>query len=75
MTAEQLNATRSKHAGTLHVLDLWSVLSRLVDLVGSWRDNARSRHALRGLSDHTLKDIGITRSDAYREWAKPFWRD
>ena len=75
MTAEQLNATRSKHAGIPQALDLWSVLSRLVDLVGSWRDNARSRHALQGLSDHTLKDIGITRSDAFRECAKPFWRD
>ena len=75
MTAEQLNATRSKHAGIPHALDLWSALSRLVGLVGSWRDNARSRYALHGLSDHTLKDIGITRSDAYRECAKPFWRD
>lgn len=77
MTAEQLNAVRSKHPGFRWALNggPGAALSRLVDLACGWRHNARSRHALRGLSEHTLKDIGLSRSDACRECAKPFWRD
>jgi uncharacterized protein YjiS (DUF1127 family) len=29
---------------------------------------------LAGLSDRDLRDIGVTRYDAGREIAKPFWR-
>ncbi len=31
------------------------------------------RRELDGLSDATLRDIGITRCDAHREMNKPFW--
>lgn len=34
----------------------------------------RTRMALQELSDHELKDIGISRADAFREAAKPFWK-
>jgi uncharacterized protein YjiS (DUF1127 family) len=34
---------------------------------------ARERHALMALSDDTLKDIGLSRADAYREGTRPFW--
>jgi uncharacterized protein YjiS (DUF1127 family) len=33
----------------------------------------RSRRELEGLSDVTLRDIGITRCDAHHEMNKPFW--
>lgn len=33
----------------------------------------RSRRALQDLSDEQLKDIGISRADAYREFRRPFW--
>jgi uncharacterized protein YjiS (DUF1127 family) len=38
-----------------------------------WRRRLRSRDELQYLSDQTLRDIGITRCDAHREMAKPFW--
>jgi len=41
--------------------------------IGEWRRRLRSRHELEGLSDATLRDIGITRCDAHRELQKPFW--
>jgi uncharacterized protein YjiS (DUF1127 family) len=41
--------------------------------VTEWQRRARSRHELEGLSDATLRDIGITRCDAHREMNKPFW--
>lgn len=43
-------------------------------LAEAWLERRRQRRSLLELSDHTLKDIGLTRSDAYREGSKPFWR-
>jgi uncharacterized protein YjiS (DUF1127 family) len=39
-----------------------------------WWHRARGRRALARLSDRQLADIGISRVDARREAAKPFWR-
>jgi uncharacterized protein YjiS (DUF1127 family) len=41
----------------------------------SWLDRRHERFALRGLADdpHLLKDLGLTRDEALREAAKPFW--
>jgi len=47
---------------------------RLLLLVDSWLERRRQRRSLLGLSDHMLKDIGVTRGEALREGAKPFWR-
>jgi uncharacterized protein YjiS (DUF1127 family) len=41
--------------------------------VAEWHRRARSRRELEGLSDTTLRDIGLTRCDAHREMNKPFW--
>jgi uncharacterized protein YjiS (DUF1127 family) len=38
-----------------------------------WHRRVRSRRELEGLSDATLRDIGITRCDVHREMNKPFW--
>jgi uncharacterized protein YjiS (DUF1127 family) len=35
----------------------------------------KSRRALSGLTDDQLRDIGITRSKAWREAQKPFWKE
>ena len=32
------------------------------------------RQALMSLSEHTLKDIGLSRADAYREANRPWWQ-
>jgi|GEM_PF-1029355 uncharacterized protein YjiS (DUF1127 family) len=36
-------------------------------------ERRRSRIALMELSDELLKDIGLSRADAHREAARPFW--
>lgn len=51
---------------------LWARLCRLVRL---WYQRDRQRHALASLSDSVLKDIGLSRSEALREYDKPFWRE
>ena len=39
----------------------------------TWRERARQRRLLLTLSDHMLKDVGITRADAEFEARKPCW--
>jgi uncharacterized protein YjiS (DUF1127 family) len=38
-----------------------------------WRRRLRSRDELMGLSDRSLHDIGLSRSDATFEAGKAFW--
>lgn len=38
-------------------------------------ERRRQRLALREMSEHMLRDIGLSRSQAYNEAAKPFWRE
>jgi uncharacterized protein YjiS (DUF1127 family) len=56
---------------------LWATHASRWDQVKSriseWQRRARSRRELEGLSDVTLRDIGITRCDVHREMNKPFW--
>jgi uncharacterized protein YjiS (DUF1127 family) len=48
----------------------WGQIARRI---GEWQRRARSRQELHGLSEATLRDIGITRCDVQREANKPFW--
>ncbi len=47
---------------------------RVAEIGLTWLDRARQRRQLCELSDHMLRDIGLTRADAWAEYAKPFWR-
>ena len=38
-----------------------------------WLERSRQRQHLAMLSDHMLKDIGMTRADVEAEVSKPFW--
>jgi uncharacterized protein YjiS (DUF1127 family) len=49
-------------------------IRRAVDVVLSWQERARERRQLMELSDHMLRDIGISRAEAFGEAEKPFWR-
>ena len=51
-----------------------AALQRGLERLAIWRARARGRAELMALSDHMLKDIGLSRCDAYREYRKPFWR-
>jgi uncharacterized protein YjiS (DUF1127 family) len=42
--------------------------------VSSWLERSRSRRALAAFDDHQLRDIGLSRADAWRESSKCFWR-
>lgn len=49
-------------------------LSHIWTLFGLWYDRAHQRHQLSQLSPRQLKDIGVSRSCANAEAAKPFWK-
>jgi uncharacterized protein YjiS (DUF1127 family) len=51
-------------SGWLHTLFFWIERSR----------QRRQLGELAELNDHLLKDIGLSRDEALREAAKPFWR-
>ena len=50
-------------------------LDAVLDLIRLWRERARTRRRLRELEDHLLADIGVARSEAVTEAAKPFWQE
>lgn len=54
--------------------ELSGSISSLLRTVETWLGRRRQRRSLLELSDHMLKDIGITRCEAVQEGDKPFWR-
>ena len=50
------------------------VLRRLGQRVVAWQERARMRRGLAAMDDRLLRDIGMTRAEAHREYDKPFWR-
>ena len=77
MMTDELRAAPTPYATSTGwvIKHLGSVLLRLADILWAWPGEARSRHALGGLSDHTLRDIGLTRVDLYRQWREAFRRE
>lgn len=47
---------------------------RLTDLLLLWLQRARQRRSLDSLSDHVLKDVGLSRADVMGEAHKQFWQ-
>jgi uncharacterized protein YjiS (DUF1127 family) len=54
-------------------LATWSL--RGSDTLLLWMDRVRQRRALGSLSDHMLKDLGLSRADTGFESGKRFWED
>ncbi len=51
-----------------------SNLCQAIDVLLLWLQRQRERRQLGALSDHMLKDIGVTRADIDVETRKMFWR-
>lgn len=50
-----------------------SSLLRVISMIELAVERRRSRLALMEMSDAQLKDIGVSRSQAFREANRPFW--
>jgi uncharacterized protein YjiS (DUF1127 family) len=53
----------------------WPTRTReILMLAATWYERARQRRQLEELPEWQLEDIGLGRSEALREAAKPFWQ-
>jgi uncharacterized protein YjiS (DUF1127 family) len=57
------------------VVGFLSAIRRIPHTISLWFTRSDSRYATAMLSDHVLRDIGLTRNDFERELMKPFWRE
>jgi uncharacterized protein YjiS (DUF1127 family) len=48
---------------------------RVIDMATAMAERRRQRRALLRLDDAVLKDIGLSRADAWREAGKLPWKD
>ena len=48
--------------------------SEIKTLIRLWSQRSHTRYELRHLDESSLRDIGLTRSEAESEAAKPFWQ-
>jgi uncharacterized protein YjiS (DUF1127 family) len=63
-----------QESGSASSRSLMSILCATCDMIGLWIERHRQRRDLMSLPDHMLGDIGISRSDAFQEYTKPFWK-
>ena len=70
MTSTTQSAWQASHPpATSRFGPILQFYSRLAEAYRIYRE----RQALLALSDHTLKDIGLSRGDAHREANRRFW--
>jgi uncharacterized protein YjiS (DUF1127 family) len=50
-----------------------AAVTAIAATISFWRQRSRSRSLLATLDDHLLRDMGLSRVDAWRESDKPFW--
>ena len=74
MNAPQILSGRIEQPWSGAVAAIRQRLSCLLRAVWVWHERARQRWHLQFLSDHMLRDIGLTRADVLAEASKPFWR-
>ena len=71
-SAGVVNAIVAGAATALAAVDHFLTLA--VDGLATWAQRAADRRALRGLDDHILSDIGLSRADVDHEASKRFWQ-
>ncbi len=79
MTNVQCSALQGPAVGTSRsALDGIARLARLplaiLQTLLVWQERDQQRRHLAALDDRLLSDVGISRADAVREAAVPFWR-
>ena len=76
-TSRATAAARCDLGGTRAARQDWSwrrAMQRVAQRILTWHERARQRRQLECLSDHMLRDIGLTRADVLAEATKQFWQ-
>lgn len=50
------------------------IARRIIKKINTWRVRSQQRKQLASLSEHMLKDMGLTRYEVNKELDKPFWK-
>lgn len=74
MLSKSLSRAGPLYVGSLFGGKFEALATRTVGVVLIWQERATQRHALAALEERMLCDMGLSRADARREAAKPFWR-
>lgn len=80
MTTHYRNATPEgmPHMDTPSFSHFWDNVRHAVESIPrnlhQWLERAHERRQLIHMSARELKDIGISRNEAKREYSKPFWK-
>ncbi len=62
------------HYEVFHALrPVEGVLRRIASAFSAWRAREEQRRALTQLSDHLLRDLGLSEADVWRETRGSFW--
>jgi uncharacterized protein YjiS (DUF1127 family) len=64
----------ANYRATTNRVELALILSGLIETVAVWIARRRQRRVLAALDQHLLEDVGLSREQARREAAKPFWK-
>jgi len=79
--SEQVDSTARTEDGNMrapaalaHSARSIGLVTRLFDLIFTWRNRARQRRHLAELDDRLLRDIGISSIEVEHEISLPFWR-
>jgi uncharacterized protein YjiS (DUF1127 family) len=60
---------------SLSRLNIMGWVTALRSKLALWRERSQSRNRLAAMDGAALKDIGLSRCDAWREVNKPFWEE
>ena len=74
MASARVGTSHATLAGGVMVPAPWASAAVVIEDMLAWFERVRQRRQLGELSDHMLKDIGLTRADVEAEVTKPFWR-
>ena len=74
MTAFTAGFIGSRKSSGWHVADIIRVPGRMLAALAKGHERARQRAQLAELPDYRLKDLGLSRGQAYLESVKPFWK-
>jgi uncharacterized protein YjiS (DUF1127 family) len=71
-----MNVSMLDILGFLERIGEWLIRAALkpIKIIRMWNRVQKDNRALLNMSDHMLKDIGISRVDAVQEWRKWFWQ-
>jgi uncharacterized protein YjiS (DUF1127 family) len=75
MRSQTWNEIAQRRARNTLAFAIWAAARFAWSVWRRWSERARQRRTLAMLSDHSLRDIGLSRTEVNFESRRPFWRE